>query len=134
MIWNISWAMLGELLSVCRRIFGLRPNFLKHSQNSHFDCNDPALIHSSTVHCVIAWDRYKACEEAVIIKNDSNTLEKSPFWYMNFKPQYNPEKSRNQLTDSPKKLVKIHRENSADSRIKPYLTEFCDLKMIPAPL
>ena len=42
--------MLGELLSVCRRIFGLRPNFLKHSQNSHFDCNDPALIHSSTVH------------------------------------------------------------------------------------
>ena len=53
---------------------------------------------------------------------------------MNFKPQYNPEKSRNQLTDSPKKLVKIHHENSADSRIKPYLTEFCDLKMIPAPL
>ena len=41
--------MLGELLSICRRIFGLRPNFLKHSQNSHFDCNDPALIHSSTV-------------------------------------------------------------------------------------
>ena len=41
--------MLGELLSVCRRIFGLRPNFLKHSQNSHFDCNDPALIHTSTV-------------------------------------------------------------------------------------
>ena len=43
---------------------------------------------------------------------------------MNFKPQYNPEKSRNQLTDSPKKLVIIHRENSADSRIKPYLTKF----------
>ena len=53
---------------------------------------------------------------------------------MNFKPQYNPEKSQNQLTDSPKKLVKIHCENSADSQIKPFLTEFCDLEMIPAPL
>ena len=86
------------------------------------------------IHSIVQSAQNKACEEAVIIKNDSNTLEKSPFWYMNFKPQYNPEKSRNQLTDSPKKLVKIHRENSADSRIKPYLTEFCDLKMIPAPL
>jgi hypothetical protein len=41
--------MLGELLSVCRRIFELRPNFLKHSHNSHFNYNDPALIHSTCV-------------------------------------------------------------------------------------
>ena len=41
--------MLGELLSVCRRNFGLRPNFLKLSQNSHFNYNDPALKHLTTV-------------------------------------------------------------------------------------
>jgi hypothetical protein len=44
--------MLGELLSVCRRIFELRPNFLKHSQNSHLNYKYLALIHSTCVlHC-----------------------------------------------------------------------------------
>ena len=46
---EIVLAMLGELLLVLRRISELRPNFLKHSQNSHFNYNDPTLIHSTTV-------------------------------------------------------------------------------------
>ena len=33
---KIFYAMLGELLSVLRRISELRANFLKHSQKSHF--------------------------------------------------------------------------------------------------
>ena len=45
--------MLGELLLVLRRIFESRPNFLKHSQNSHFHYNDPALIHSTTVNLLL---------------------------------------------------------------------------------
>ena len=28
---------------VCTRIFEMRPNFLKHSQNSHYDYNDPTF-------------------------------------------------------------------------------------------
>ena len=46
----MSSAMLGELLLVFRKISELRANFLKHSQNSHFHYNDPALILSTTVH------------------------------------------------------------------------------------
>ena len=36
-------------LEIVQRISELRQNFLKHSQNSHFNYNDPALINSSTV-------------------------------------------------------------------------------------
>ena len=46
----MSCAILGELLLVLRMISELRPNFLKHFQNSHFNYNDPALIHSTTVY------------------------------------------------------------------------------------
>ena len=63
--------MLGELLSVCRRIFGLRPNFLKHSQNSHLDCNDPALILSSTVG--LLFSLFKLCGWKNICKQLKNS-------------------------------------------------------------
>ena len=46
-----SCAMLGELLSVCRRIFELRPNFLKHSQNSNFNYKDVYVVASTNVCC-----------------------------------------------------------------------------------
>ena len=43
---------------------------------------------------------------------------------MNFKLQYNPEKSRIQLTDSQKKLVKTMRENRADRKNQKDLENF----------
>ena len=52
---TMSCAMLGELLSVWRRIFEFRVDFLKHSQNSQFHYNDPALILSTTVHSLSPW-------------------------------------------------------------------------------
>ena len=71
--------MLGELLSVCRRIFGLRPNFLKHSQNSHFDCNDPALIHSSTVHSTFL--KYFIFEKKVVTQDVANISDDDPSFF-----------------------------------------------------
>jgi hypothetical protein len=49
---DLKIVQLGELLSDCRRIFELRPNFLKHSQNSHSNYKYPALIHSTCVAAV----------------------------------------------------------------------------------
>ena len=41
--------MLGELLSVSTRIFELRPNFQKHSRNSHFNYKQGYVVASTTV-------------------------------------------------------------------------------------
>ena len=46
------YAMLGELLSVLRRIIELRANFLKHSQKSHIQLQWPCI--NTFDHCVMS--------------------------------------------------------------------------------